>query len=182
MPSRSFPTSPASVPEARHYVTELLQQLPDQVRDTAALLVSELATNAVRHAGGRVFEVAVRYSAEEDRLWVGVTDAGSADPVLRRPRITDEHGRGLQLVGSLAYDAVARQQPDRASRQLLIAGAALVAIGYGFSSLSSLYPVARGPQPIAYLYHETDQPTESPVLPRLAHDSAGEVDRRRHRI
>jgi predicted acyltransferase len=80
-----------------------------------------------------------------------------------------------QLVGSLAYDAVARHQPERASRQLLIAGAALVAIGYGFACLSSLYPVARGPQLHAYLYPETEQPTESPVLPRFTHDSAGDV-------
>jgi predicted acyltransferase len=80
-----------------------------------------------------------------------------------------------QLVGSLVYDVVARHQPGRAGRQLLIAGSALVAIGYGFSSLSSLYPVARGPQPIAYLYPETDQPTESPVLPQFPPDSVGEM-------
>jgi predicted acyltransferase len=70
-----------------------------------------------------------------------------------------------QIVGSLVYDVVALQQPQRASRQILIAGIALVVTGYGLSSLSSLYPVAHGPQPVAYLYPETEQVTESPVLP-----------------
>src|SRR5262249_35010513 len=58
--------------------------------------------------------------------------------------------------------------------QFLIAGIALAVVGYGLSSLSSLYPVARGPQPVAYFYPETEQVTESPVLP-AADVSAGEV-------
>ena len=48
-------------------------------------------------------------------------------------------------------------------------------IGYGLSSLSSLYPVAQGPQPVAYLYPETEQRTESPVLPRFTDGSAGDM-------
>jgi len=79
-----------------------------------------------------------------------------------------------QIIGSLVYDVVIRQQPGRASRQFLIAGIALVAVGYGLSSLSSLYPVARGPQPVAYFYPETEQVTESPVLP-FTDGSAGDV-------
>jgi predicted acyltransferase len=80
-----------------------------------------------------------------------------------------------QIAGSLAYDVVVRQQSGRASRQLLIAGSALVAIGYGLSSLSSLYPVAQGPQPRPYLYPGTEQRTESPVLPQLTHVTASQV-------
>jgi predicted acyltransferase len=80
-----------------------------------------------------------------------------------------------QLVGSLVYDLIARQPPERASRFLLTNGIALVAVGYGLSSLSSLYPLAEGPRPVAYLYPETEQPTESPVIPQFTHGSAGEV-------
>ena len=80
-----------------------------------------------------------------------------------------------QIVGSLVYDFVVQQRPGRASRQLLVAGIALVVTGYGLSSLSSLYPVARGPQPVAYLYPETEQVTESPVLPKFTPVSAGEM-------
>jgi predicted acyltransferase len=79
-----------------------------------------------------------------------------------------------QIIGSLAYDVVVRHQPGRASRQFLIAGIALVVTGYGLSSLSSLYPVARGQQPVAYFYPETEQATESPVLP-FTDVAAGEV-------
>lgn len=102
MPSRSFLAWPLSVPEARGYVAELLVEGPAELRETAVLLVSELATNAVRHAAAPDFEVSVQYLPVEARLWVGVTDSGSGYPMLRRPPVTAEHGRGLQLVGLLA--------------------------------------------------------------------------------
>lgn|SRR5579885_2152416 len=80
-----------------------------------------------------------------------------------------------QIVGSLVYDVVVRHQPGRASHQFLVAGIALVVTGYGLSSLSSLYPVARGPQPVVYVYPETEQVTESPVLPLFTQISAVEM-------
>jgi predicted acyltransferase len=80
-----------------------------------------------------------------------------------------------QIAGSLVYDLVVRQPPRRASRRLLITGLVLVAVGYGLSGLSSLYPVAEGPQMVAYIYPETTQRTESPVLPRFTDTSASEV-------
>jgi predicted acyltransferase len=80
-----------------------------------------------------------------------------------------------QIAGSLAYDVVVRQWPGRAARQLLFAGIALVAVGYGCSCLSSLYAVARGPQPVAYLYPETEQRTDSPVLPKFTDRSPREI-------
>jgi hypothetical protein len=80
-----------------------------------------------------------------------------------------------QIVGSLAYDLVVRQQPVRAGRQLLLAGFALVGIGYCLSSLSSIYPVACGPQSAPYLFPETEERTESPVLPRFTDRSAAEM-------
>ncbi len=98
--ARVFPAWPSSVADARSYVAGELDHLPAEVCETAALLVSELATNAVRHGSGN-FEVSV-LQRPEGVLWVGVTDAGAAHPVLRSPTITDEHGRGLRLVGSLA--------------------------------------------------------------------------------
>jgi anti-sigma regulatory factor (Ser/Thr protein kinase) len=101
VPSRSFPAFPFSVPDARRYVTDTLEHLPEEVGRTAALLVSELATNAVRYAGGQ-FEVAVQFTGPNGPLWVGVTDSGPGDPVRRMPPVTSERGRGLQLVGSLA--------------------------------------------------------------------------------
>jgi serine/threonine-protein kinase RsbW len=101
VPHQSFPAYPPSVPDARRYVTESLGQLPPDLGEIAGLLVSELATNAVRYAGGR-FEVAVEYLPDAGRLWVGVTDSGPGAPVLRMPPVTAEGGRGLQLVSTLA--------------------------------------------------------------------------------
>jgi predicted acyltransferase len=80
-----------------------------------------------------------------------------------------------QIAGSLVYDLLVRRPPRRASRQLLSAGMALVGIGYTLSSLSSLYPVVLGPRPDAFAYPVTEQPTESPVLPRLTDESAADV-------
>ncbi|MGY1837628.1 ATP-binding protein [Blastococcus sp. SYSU DS0510] len=101
MPSRTFSAYPPSVPAARRHVAEALADLPEQLRETAELLVSELVTNAIRHSGGADLAVSVeRLSAE--RVCIGVTDDGHGYPVLRSPKVTDEHGRGLQLIGLLA--------------------------------------------------------------------------------
>jgi hypothetical protein len=43
-------------------------------------------------------------------VWIGVTDDGVGDPVLRTPPVTAEHGRGLQLVATLAARWGARRR------------------------------------------------------------------------
>lgn len=101
MASRTFPAWPDSIPAARQYVSELLGERVELSR-TAALLVSELVTNAVRHAGGRDVVVEVRELPDARRVWVGVTDTAAALPVLRTPDVTAENGRGIQLVSTLA--------------------------------------------------------------------------------
>jgi anti-sigma regulatory factor (Ser/Thr protein kinase) len=101
MARQTFSADPGSVPAARRYVTDLLGQAPAQLCQTAALLVSELATNVVRHAGTRQFVVEVEFTPG-DRLRVGVTDTGHGSPVLQTPPVTAEHGRGLQLVATFA--------------------------------------------------------------------------------
>jgi len=85
---------------ARRFVTQALTDLgDDDLTDTVTLLVSELVTNAVLHAGSDV-EVAVRLTADTARI--EVTDA-SAEAVAPRDAASDESsGRGLALVGSLA--------------------------------------------------------------------------------
>lgn len=99
MQSRTFEQTRESVPAARRYVVDLLAQLPDDLATTAALLVSELAANAVLYGAGP-FEVSVQRSEQGAR--VGVTDGGSGEPTPQHPSDTAEHGRGLQLVGALA--------------------------------------------------------------------------------
>ena len=102
MSSQTFPAWPDSIPAARQYVSNLLGEVHPHLCQTAALLVSELVTNAIRHAGGHDVVVEVRQFPDEKRLWVGVTDNDAALPVLRTPDVTAEHGRGIQLVSMLA--------------------------------------------------------------------------------
>ncbi|MGK5112264.1 MULTISPECIES: ATP-binding protein [unclassified Geodermatophilus] len=100
MARRSFPALAVSVPDARRFVSDLVADLPDHVGQTAALLVSELAGNAVRHADGPEIVVAVEHA--DGRLRVGVTDTGREQPVLRSLTVTDAHRRGLQVVAAFA--------------------------------------------------------------------------------
>ena len=102
MTSRTFPAWPESVPDARRYVSESLDRVPLQLCQTAALLVSELATNVVRHTGAGEFVIELEHYPDEGRIWVGVTDSGTGLPILRAPSLTAEHGRGMQLVSTLA--------------------------------------------------------------------------------
>jgi anti-sigma regulatory factor (Ser/Thr protein kinase) len=100
--SQTFPAWPTSVPVARSYVTGLLDRVPTGVCQTAGLLVSELATNVVRHTDAATFVVEVEDLPGDGLLRVGVTDSGSELPVLRTPGPTSESGRGIQLVSVLA--------------------------------------------------------------------------------
>lgn len=101
MPRQSFAAYPMSVPAARAFVADVLARAQPELCGTAALLVSELATNAVRHAGTPSFVVDVDYTRGEG-VRIAVTDTGVGHPIPRRPDPTAEHGRGLLLVASLA--------------------------------------------------------------------------------
>jgi anti-sigma regulatory factor (Ser/Thr protein kinase) len=77
--------------------------LPQDVTDTAELLLSELMTNAYRHAkapAGR--EIWARCVATEERIRVTVTDANDTLPTRGKASVDDESGRGLALVAALA--------------------------------------------------------------------------------
>ncbi|GIF05673.1 ATP-binding protein [Actinoplanes siamensis] len=67
--------------------------------DAAAVVVSELVTNAVRHGGGCV---ALRVEAHGARVVVSVADGSSVVPRRRDP--DDVGGRGLALIEALAVD------------------------------------------------------------------------------
>jgi anti-sigma regulatory factor (Ser/Thr protein kinase) len=96
-----FPETTASVPGARQFVAESLSALDPEVGEMAALLVSELATNAVVHATSD-FAVTVLYPTRTGRVRVEVVDGVPGEPMPLRPPPTSLHGRGLLLVASLA--------------------------------------------------------------------------------
>lgn len=70
----------------------------DSLVPTVELLVSELVTNAVLHGAGDIGLRIIRANA----LLCEVRDDGHDLPHLRRAEVTDENGRGLQLVSALA--------------------------------------------------------------------------------
>jgi serine phosphatase RsbU (regulator of sigma subunit)/anti-sigma regulatory factor (Ser/Thr protein kinase) len=72
---------------------------------TAELLVSELVTNAVRYAQGKI---GLRLVLEK-ALVCEVLDDSAALPRLRHPDDSDERGRGLQVVSQLAQRWGARR-------------------------------------------------------------------------
>jgi anti-sigma regulatory factor (Ser/Thr protein kinase) len=101
-----LPARPVSVRAGRDLVAQGCRtwHLPHLLHD-ALLIVSELATNAVQHAGTD-FVVTVAHG--DNRLHLAVRDGASEFPRLSGPRFTgpqaslDERGRGPRLVHRLA--------------------------------------------------------------------------------
>lgn len=100
--ARIFPGERDQVAHARKFVGRVLEGSP--VADDAALLASELVTNAVVHTAsgqGGTFAVIVRPYAT--RVRVEVWDGGAVTgPVVRSPDQDRESGVGLGLVESIA--------------------------------------------------------------------------------
>ena len=108
------PNRPESVALVRRFVVVVAEAYGvAHVGETAALLVSELATNAQKHAqkvGRGSVEVVV--TRHDDRLRVEVRDGSMHLPVARSFEAMDEAGRGLFLVKELADGHGAYRIPD----------------------------------------------------------------------
>ncbi|MFJ4782771.1 ATP-binding protein [Streptomyces sp. NPDC088794] len=95
----SFPAEPGAVRSARAAVRRQLHEWDlDTLGDLAALLVSELVTNSLRHATGPIGVRLVRPDRLGGVLLVEVSDPLPDPPRERVARAEDESGRGLQLV------------------------------------------------------------------------------------
>jgi anti-sigma regulatory factor (Ser/Thr protein kinase) len=99
------PVTPLAPSEARAVIAAIGSELPRQLVADAVLLVSELVTNCVRHAGGGPDgRVLVRVSATARGVRVEVHDWGpgfelNGSPI---PRHDEGSGFGLYLVQRLA--------------------------------------------------------------------------------
>ncbi len=98
---RLFYGDASSVGEARLFVRDALSETdaPEDVVDSAVLLVSELATNVTLHARTDV-RVTVRFEGQS--LWAEVKDWNSRLPQACLPPEDATTGRGLQLVEAIA--------------------------------------------------------------------------------
>lgn len=95
-----LPPVPPSVSEARRFAREALLTLGlPHTEEAVALLVSELTTNAVLHAGTPVRLLVFRYDGV---LRVEVSDDDPTPPRLVDPDPMRPGGRGIMLVDALS--------------------------------------------------------------------------------
>ena len=91
---------PSEISRARELARKALTDwgLADHT-DLAELIVSELATNALRHGAGPIDRPPGLHP--EGDLWLEVHDHGRGRPVLQKTTADDEQGRGLALLDAL---------------------------------------------------------------------------------
>ena len=93
-------TVPSSVARLRRFAVEACQAHGSRVDcDVVALLVSELATNALIHGAG---DVRLRVLVTDPGVRVEVLDGSDRPPTQRSAGDSDEGGRGITLVDALS--------------------------------------------------------------------------------
>ncbi len=111
-----LPAVPVIVADARRRAADQLTTwgMQDAV-PTTELIVSELVTNAIRHAEAPIQLRLIRTESMSGfaagALICEVSDASNTSPHARRARVLDEGGRGLFLVGQLAERWGTRHTP-----------------------------------------------------------------------
>jgi anti-sigma regulatory factor (Ser/Thr protein kinase) len=96
----TFPPEPTSARACRRFLLATLDEWgADQFADEAVLLLSELVTNAVLHAGT---EIDVEVALDGDILRVEVRDGDPRIPSVRHYSLLSGTGRGLALVAETA--------------------------------------------------------------------------------
>jgi anti-sigma regulatory factor (Ser/Thr protein kinase) len=96
----AFTASANQVARARRFVHDHLADHP--ARDTALLLVSELATNSIRHSHSAFFAVIITRTPA-GHLRIAIIDEGHTGiPHLQDPATDAEDGRGMTIVDLLA--------------------------------------------------------------------------------
>ena len=100
--TETLPRSPESARDARRLVSLALDVWGmNGVRDVAEVVVSELLTNAVKHARRDSVRVTVTRLSRE-RVQVAVVDLSRKHPQPRAASANEESGRGLEIVNALS--------------------------------------------------------------------------------
>ncbi|MET8769566.1 ATP-binding protein [Streptomyces sp. NPDC004658] len=104
----TLPAQEAHVCAVRHFTADLLEawQVPASERDSAILIVDELAANAAQYGRERM---TLRLCLDDGTLHIVVTDSGRAVERHRPDIASDEHGRGTGIVQYLAQATEAHQ-------------------------------------------------------------------------
>lgn len=103
------PVVDVSVPQARHAVRDLLNRqgvpLDEDVAEGLLLIVSELVTNAVKHAALLSPELAVEVAVGAEWVRVSVEDNHPYRPTALETDYAQTGGRGLLLVREITREA-----------------------------------------------------------------------------
>ncbi|MEU9203849.1 ATP-binding protein [Streptomyces sp. NPDC048332] len=103
------PATDVSVPRARHAVRDLLKRqgvpVDDDIAQGLLLIVSELATNAVKHAALLSPELAVEVAVGAEWIRVSVEDNHPYRPTALETDYAQTGGRGLLLVREITREA-----------------------------------------------------------------------------
>ncbi len=106
----TLPPEPTSSRACRRFLMATLDDWgADQFADEALLLLSELVTNAVLHAGT---EIQITVQLANDVLRVEVHDGDPRLPIVRHYSVLSGTGRGLALVAVTAKDWAVEPEPD----------------------------------------------------------------------
>ena len=99
--ARTFPPEPESVPAARRFATSALRGVSPDTLEAVELMVSELATNCIRHTDSG-FELTITRS--EGDIRIEATDGAGGRPRMRSPKPTEPSGRGLKIIDMLSAE------------------------------------------------------------------------------
>ncbi|MFJ9615401.1 ATP-binding protein [Streptomyces noursei] len=104
----TLPAQEAHVSAARHFAADLLEtwSVPASERDSAVLIVDELAANAAQYGRERMTLLLV---LDHGTLHIVVTDSGPTVEHHRPDIAPDEHGRGTGIVQYLAQSTEVHQ-------------------------------------------------------------------------
>lgn len=159
---RTFPAIPQSVHAARRFATDTLRGSAASTLEAIELMVSELATNCIRHERAS-FHITILGSTREIR--VEVTDSGTGTPMMRSPGPDEPSGRGLRIVDMLSERwGVVPEQPS--GKTVWFTMPAAIEAPTGIEGVSSrrriggdVSPVARAPSSVQWAEKTPNGPT-----------------------
>lgn len=96
-----FGNDRASVTGARRFAADVLYGHTAETLESVELMVSELASNCVRHTDSE-FEIEIGVGSGTIRI--AATDWGHGQPVMRTATPTDLSGRGLMIIDMLSAE------------------------------------------------------------------------------
>ncbi|MEU9450164.1 ATP-binding protein [Streptomyces sp. NPDC048277] len=141
--------TPRAVGNARRSVGDLLASwdVPEEARDNAVLVTSELVTNAIVHSAGRRIVCRVHAGADRIRIEVEDQDGGFTLPAPRQARPDEQNGRGLFLVDALSLDWGVTVAPERPSVRVVWAELSTAPDAAVTTPHTSGDPSTHGPSP-----------------------------------